>query len=142
MLYLQVFDHQVRLEETDGLSIRLPLQDLVDAGVLVLDPVRDRLVRKDESRPLTLQVGATPKVSNASFSLYSTCPDQPNFPAYGTLTFDDLVLAAAGEDTGVDEHVKGAFTATLSRSLDGPLVGTLRSEFDFLPPRQPLATFK
>ena len=140
--YLQVYDHQVRLEETDGLSIRVPLQELVDRGLLVLDPARDRLVRADQSQALRLPVGLGQDELNASFSLYLTCPDQPSFPAIGTLVLNDLVLAAEGEDTGVDEHVQGSFTATLTRSLDGPVVGQLRSEFDFLPPRQPLATFK
>lgn len=142
VIYLQVFDHQVRLEETDGLSIRVSLQDLVDQKLLVLDPVRDRLVRADEGQPLRLPVGLGQDEHNASLSLYLTCPDQPSFPAIGTLVFNDLVLAAEGEDTGVDEHVQGSFTATLTRSLEGPVVGQLRSEFDFLPPRQPLATFK
>jgi hypothetical protein len=144
VLLVQIFRYPVRVEETDGLTFRLDLDALLDAGLLRVDEARGQLVRADPSQPLRLPLTESAALGvNATLSLFQTCPEFPQFAAgSGTLTLTALTLAADPDETGEQERIAGTATATLTRTSTKASVGTLDAAFDFTPPRRPLATFR
>jgi hypothetical protein len=142
VVLVQVFRYPVRVEETDGLTLRLDLAALRRRGLLRVDASRGQLVRSDLSRPLEIPLTPGAGEAGAVLSLFGTCPDFPQFPgAEGMVRLTALTLAAEPEDTGEQERLAGTLTATLTRSSTDARVGLLRASFDFTPPRRPLATF-
>lgn len=133
---IELFEYRVLVEETDGLSIRLRLGDLVEAGQIAEDgdSGRYRLTAPPLELPVSLEGNA-----RASLSMFQTCFDFPTVHAVsGTLRFDRLRLAIDPEDLGRDERVAGTLTASIARGAPQEHVGTLTAVFDFEVPRRPL----
>lgn len=144
ILIIMVQEFRVRVEETDGLAVRLQLQDLLDTGELIIDRDRGQIVRSDPMRPIRVPVTAGPGTGQASLSLFSTCPLFPTHHAIdGMLELTTFSLAKDAKDTGRREVLAGTLTATLatSRDLLAP-VARLDAAFDFEPPVRPTAEFK
>lgn len=138
---IQLFEYKVLVEETDGLSIRLRLTDLVDQGILVAAPGAKQY--QLAAPPLELPLMIEGLGARASLSMFQTCPDFPTVHASsGTLRFDVLTISVDPEDTGHDERVEGTLTATVSRGVPMQNVGRVRSQFAFDVPRRPLMTFQ
>jgi len=137
---IQVLEHPVLTEETDGLSIKLRITQLVEQGTLLAGP-DDKRYRL--AAPLTLPLALDGLGARASLSMFQTCPDFPTVHAVaGTLRLDRLSLAVDPEDTGHDERVEGTLTASIARGSPMQMVGDLRSDFSFDVPRRPLMTFQ
>jgi hypothetical protein len=146
VLLIDIQRYRVSLEETDGLQIRLNLQELLSRGLLVVN-ANNQIVRADPTKALTLPVSALTATNasdaNATLNLFTTCPDFPTSEARtGVLSLTKVTLAQAPNDTGENERIAGALTATLSRAYTSTSVGTLESLFDFAPPRRPLTVFQ
>ena len=142
-LLMMIQKHRVNVEETDALVVRMNLDDLLESGRLSIDSVNEQYVRPDPAVPLALDLTLDPEGTNASLSLFQTCPEFPTHQAIaGELIFTAIVISQDPEDTGRMEHLAGTLTATLTRSNAEGRVGTLQSAFDFAPPRQPLTDFK
>ncbi len=140
VLLMHFLDHPVRIEETDGLAIRLELQQLLEQDTLRI--TGDSLGRAHPELPLVLPLGPSPSQAEASLSLFRQCPDFPTYHAVGgRLVFQAFTLAAKAEDTGRAERLSGTVTASLARGQGEPIDGYLQATFDFEPPRRPLNTF-
>lgn len=141
LIYMQKYPSEI--EETDGLTVRVDLDDLMDRGLLVRDQGRAQIVRADPAKPLVVRTSTAPSDANVSLSLFSTCAGFPtSYAIAGRLTFDKLTLAADPKDTGDDERLGGTLTATIGRASSHAPVGNLRATFDFAPPTRPLTDFK
>jgi hypothetical protein len=118
-LEISIQQYPVRLEETDGLLIRLP-------SVMAL--------RANSMRPLVVPVSTAPSDVNAALSLFQTCPDRPQLYAVeGTISFDLFTIQADPANTGDNEVLKATLTATVVSVEPGVRVGWVRSSFDFFP---------
>jgi hypothetical protein len=138
-LLIQIQKHKVNVEETDGMVLRLQLDQLLDVGIIRADDASDQIVPTVTTAPLTLDLSTDEDDTNASLSLFQTCPEFPTHEALsGEVRFDIFALAIDPDDTGRGEHLAGTVTATLTRANATGRVGDLRAEFDFLPPRRPL----
>lgn len=134
---IQLLEHPVLVEETDGLSIKLRLGALLEAGQIAEDGDSGRY--ELTSAPLDLPVQVEGLGARASLSMFQTCADFPTVhAASGTLRLDRLRLAVDPEDLGRDERVEGTLTATLARGGPPQTVGQLRAQFAFDVPRRPL----
>ncbi len=137
---IQLLEYPVLTEETDGLSIKLRITELVEQGTLLAGPDDKRY---QLAAPLTLPLALDGLGARASLSMFQTCPDFPTVHAVsGTLRLDRLSLAVDPEDTGHDERVEGTLTASIARGSPMQMVGDLRSDFGFDVPRRPLMTFQ
>lgn len=134
--------HPVKVEETDALVMRIDLDLLLELGLLAVDEAEEQIVLAEDA-VLELATTRDPDDVNVAVSLIETCPEFPTHQALtGTVSFTTFVVAEDAKDTGRDERLAGTLAATLTRAnADGP-VGTVRSTFDFAPPRQPLTDFK
>lgn len=141
ILIILIQKYAVKVEETDSLVMRVNLDHLLELGLLVEDPAQEQIVRAGEA-PLELPTSRDPEDVNVALSLIQTCPEFPTHQAMsGTVRFTSFVLSLDAEDTGREERLAGTLTSTLTRAnADGP-VGSVRSTFDFEPPRQPLTDF-
>lgn len=143
ILIIHILEYAVRIEETDGLAIRLDIQRLLEDGLLVRDLGREQIVRADSDRPLEVPLALESPLGNAALSLFQTCPNFPTAYALdGVLSLSHLTLASDPEATGERERLGGTVTATLTRSGAAAPIGTLRARFDFAPPRRPLVSFR
>jgi hypothetical protein len=124
VLLIVIQDHMVRLEETDGLTIRIPSV---------------QALRSNTTRPLILPVSLEHSDINASLSLFDTCPGRPTLSAVqGTLRLDKFTIAADPADTGDHESLAGTLTATVVSADVTERVGNISADFDFLPQPMPL----
>jgi hypothetical protein len=143
ILLVMIQRHRVNVEETDGVVIRLSIDDLMESQQLALDSERHLFVQPDPATPIVLSVGRDPDGTNAALSLFSTCPEFPTHPVLaGELKLDTIIIAEDPDDTGRMEKLTGTLTATLTRSNAEGRVGTMLTVFDFAPPRRPLTDFK
>lgn len=143
VLFITIHKFQVVLEETDALTIRVRLNDLLEQGVLVEQD--GSITRADPNQNLALPTSMARADANASLSLFQTCPEFPTHNAVsGQLNLTELILQEDPIDTGASpERISGTLTATLTRSnAEGATVATLSASFDFQPPKRPLAVFK
>jgi hypothetical protein len=122
-LEISIQEHMVRLEETDGVLIRI-----TDINPLLAQT----------ARPIVLPINRDPYGVNLTLSLFTTCPSWPTLIAStGTLSFDRFTINLDPTETGDHEVLTGSATVTLVTVATGT-VGTLHIRFDFFPPRQPL----
>jgi hypothetical protein len=142
ILLVMIQRHRVNVEETDGVVIRMKLDDLLEQGLLHIDSERDLYTRVDTGKPLSLPITLAEADVNVSLSLFQTCPDFPTHNASGRLELSAIEIARDPMDTGRNEHLAGTITATLTRANAEGRVGELRAAFDFAPPRRPLTDFK
>jgi len=134
---IQLWEHRGQLEETDGVSIKLRLSDLVAAGQLVEDGDSGRY--RVAAPPLVLPLSLDGLGARSSLSMFQTCYDFPTVHAVrGTVRLDVLRLALDPEDLGHDERVEGTLTASIARGAPPEAVGTMQAEFAFDVPRRPL----
>lgn len=137
---VQVYEHAGSLEDTDGLSIRLNIADLLNAEAIRADEANGmyELVSSPLRLPLTYAGGAT-----ATLSMFHTCPQSPAVYANsGTLQFDVLRLVIDPDDTGRNERIEGTMTSTVVRGATLESVGSLQADFRFDVPKRPLMTFR
>jgi hypothetical protein len=124
-LEISIQQYAVRLEESDGLLIRVP-------SVMAL--------RANATRPLVVPLSTAPSDVNAALSLFQSCPDRPQlFAVEGVLSFDLFTIQADPVNTGDHEVLKGTLTATVVSVEPGVRVGWIHSTFDFFPQAQPLS---
>jgi hypothetical protein len=137
--------HFANVEDTDGLVIRFPLDDMIDRGILKKE--RGQIKRPSDQDLVVYTRSASIATSSemsAALSLFLTCPEFPQAYAMsgGVLTINKLTISADPVDTGEGEVLAGTLTATLTRANAKGPVGSLRAVFDFPPPRRPLTDFK
>jgi hypothetical protein len=122
-LSIQLFRSQVRVEETDGLTIQLASVDAVRA-----------FPAPTPERPLLLPIGPHQSTARAILSLYTTCPRRPTLAVRtGTLALTRALLTSDPLDSGDEEHLTGTLTASVVGADDAVVVGSLRASFDFEP---------
>ncbi len=137
---VQIYEHAGSLEDTDGLSIRFNLADLLRAGTLQADEANEAY--NLASPPLRVPLSHAGAVS-ATLSMFHTCPHSPAvYAASGTLEFNVLRLVIDPDDTGDDERIEGTMTATVVRGVDMETVGTVQADFQFDVPKRPLMSFR
>jgi hypothetical protein len=139
VLLITIQKYKADLVESDGITARLQLDQLLKRGILAVDSMHQQIVRADPTKAALIKTSTGAGDANVSLSLYQTCPNFPTSNASaGLISFDKLTLAQDATNTGENEHLGGTITATLTRlNEDGP-VGRLNVVFDFAPPRRPL----